>query len=237
VILYLVNRRESDRRADGAKKSQAALKKEGGFQLVVRNRYLRLIAMLVLLLNCVNSLGEYILSHFVLQSAEALPAAQREAFIGAFYGDYFTWVNLIGLLLQTFVVARLFQWIGVYGALFVLPSISLSSYAVLATVPIISIVRGAKILENSTDYSINNTVRAALFLPTSREAKYKGKAAIDTFFTRLGDMGQYAIVFAGTKLVQLTVTGFAYVNMALAGVWILLAWAIAREYKRMSTTE
>jgi AAA family ATP:ADP antiporter len=38
--------------------------------------------------------------------------------------------------------------------------------------------------ENANDYSTNNTVRAALFLPTSREVKYKAKAAIDTFFAR-----------------------------------------------------
>jgi hypothetical protein len=50
------------------------------------------------------------------------------------------------------------------------------------------IVRVGKVLENSTDYSIQNTLRQALFLPTTREAKYKAKAAIDTFFTRAGDV-------------------------------------------------
>ena len=52
----------------------------------------------------------------------------------------------------------------------------------------LAVVRIGKILENSTDYSIQNTIRQALFLPTSREAKYKAKAAIDTFCTRLGDV-------------------------------------------------
>ena len=54
--------------------------------------------------------------------------------------------------------------------------------------PVLAVVRIGKILENGTDYSIQNTVRQALFLPTSREAKYKAKAAIDTFCTRLGDV-------------------------------------------------
>jgi ATP:ADP antiporter, AAA family len=35
-----------------------------------------------------------------------------------------------------------------------------------------------------------NTVRQALYLLTSREAKYKAKAAIDTFVVRAGDMLQ-----------------------------------------------
>ena len=50
--------------------------------------------------------------------------------------------------------------------------------------------RVLKILDNSSDYSIQNTARQALFLPTSREAKYKAKAAIDAFFMRFGDVLQ-----------------------------------------------
>jgi hypothetical protein len=37
----------------------------------------------------------------------------------------------------------------------------------------------------------------ALWLPTSREAKYKAKAAVDTFFMRGGDVLQAGIVFLG----------------------------------------
>jgi hypothetical protein len=76
----------------------------------------------------------------------------------------------------------------VRGALFVLPVIALANYSLIAVAPILAVVRVGKILENSTDYSIQNTLRQALFLPTTREAKYKAKAAIDTFFTRTGDV-------------------------------------------------
>ena len=58
---------------------------------------------------------------------------------------------------------------------------------------------GTKIFENSTDYSIQNTTRQALFLPTSREAKYKAKQAIDSFFVRFGDMLQAVVVFVGVN--------------------------------------
>ena len=64
--------------------------------------------------------------------------------------------------------------------------IALISYSVLAVAPLLAVVRWTKVLENSTDYSVMNTVRQALWLPTTREAKYKAKAAIDTFFTRGG---------------------------------------------------
>ena len=86
------------------------------------------------------------------------------------------------------------------GALFILPFIALGGYTMIALLPMLAVVRMAKILENSTDYSIQNTTRHALFLPTSREAKYKAKQAIDSFFWRAGDLLQAGVVFVGTML-------------------------------------
>ena len=76
--------------------------------------------------------------------------------------------------------------------------LALLSYSVLAVAPVLAVVRWAKVLENSTDYSIMNTVRQALWLPTSREAKYKAKAAVDTFCMRAGDVLEAGIVLLGT---------------------------------------
>jgi ATP/ADP translocase len=101
-------------------------------------------------------------------------------------------------LLQSFAVSRIFRFLGVQGALYVLPLIALGSYLTLAIAPFLAVVRVAKTLENATDYSLQNTVKQALFLPAAREVKYKAKAAIDTFFMRLGDVVQAGVVALGT---------------------------------------
>ncbi|MCC6587108.1 MAG: translocase [Bryobacterales bacterium] len=234
VLTWIIHVREKGRvDADRAKQVDKPLDKKGGFALIISRRYLALIAALVFLLNCVNSVGEYVLSAFVRTAAQALPAAEQGKFMGQFYGDYFTWVNLISLIVQSFLVARLFKWIGVRGALFILPLISLTGYGLLATIPILALVRSVKILENATDYSLNNTVRAALFLPTSREEKYKGKATIDTFFARAGDMLQAGFVFVGTQL-ALGVTGMATINIVLVSIWLAVCVGIYKEHKRLT---
>ena len=87
--------------------------------------------------------------------------------------------------------------IGPGGALFVGPTIAVVGYSVILVAPLLGLVRVLKVLDNSCDYSIQNTARQALFLPTSREAKYKAKAAIDAFFMRFGDVLQAGIVYAG----------------------------------------
>jgi AAA family ATP:ADP antiporter len=143
------------------------------------------------------------------------------------------WQNLLGLLIQLFLVSRIFKWIGVRGAMFVLPCIALGGYALLAAIPTLAIVRLTKLAENSTDYSLQNTVRHALFLPTSREAKYKAKAAVDTFFVRTGDAIQALLVYGGVQI-GLTMGGFAAMNVAFALAWLGLAVLVFREHKKLS---
>jgi ATP:ADP antiporter, AAA family len=211
---------------------------KGGFRLVLSSRLLLLIAMMVLLFNMVNSLGEFMLGRIVVDDMKAavaagtLDASQMKSAIGAFYGDFFGWVNLIGLLLQVFVVSSLFKYIGVRGALFILPLIALGSYGLMAALPVLGIVRTMKVLENSADYSIQNTARHALFLPMSRAAKYKAKAAIDTFFWRLGDLAQAAVVLIGTQM-ALTTPQYAGVNVALISIWLIVVAGIYREHGKL----
>ena len=152
------------------------------------------LPILIVLLNVVNTTGGYVLNRLIVGEAAArfgtAPAdlAASRQFVTAFSGSIIATVNLVGFLLQLFVTSRVIRLMGVRGALFILPVLALVNYSIIAVAPILAVVRVGKILENSTDYSIQNTLRQALFLPTSRESKYKAKAAIDTFFTRGGDV-------------------------------------------------
>jgi AAA family ATP:ADP antiporter len=211
---------------------------EGGFRLIVTNRYLRLIALMVILLNMVNTIGEFILGKLVVaQASRALldgtaAGLTRSQLIGVFYGDFFGWVNLASLLIQLFVVSRVFKRFGVRGALFVLPLVAFVSYGGLALLPVLAAVRIGKIFENSIDYSLQNTARHALFLTTSREAKYKAKQAIDGFCWRVGDVLQAIFVFIGVRL-AFDVPEFARLNQLLVVVWLAVIVGIYREHQRV----
>ena len=85
--------------------------------------------------------------------------------------------------------------------------------------PSVQLMGLLKVADNSLDYSLGNTTKQALWLPTSREAKYKAKQAVDSFFVRAGDVLQAGIVFAGERLL-LTVPAFAAINVVLVGAWL-----------------
>lgn len=159
---------------------------------------------------------------------------ERSSEIGAFYGRFFFWVNLIGVLMQMFLVSRILKFAGIRAALFALPLVAFGGYLAIALTSSLVVLRVAKTAENSLDYSLQNTVKQALFLPTTRDEKYKAKAAIDTFFVRLGDTISAAIVFLGLNVVGFGVAAFAWLNVGMIGLWIGLSAGIARHHRALT---
>src|SRR5512135_1863775 len=248
---------------DKARVQEQPLKAGGGFKLVFKSRYLLLIAVMIGLYNFVNATGEFIISQVTLNQSiaeaeqartagpqapaeikpgEGLPAAspalsrqtESKAIHNAFM-NYQMLTNLIALIIQLFFVSRIFRWIGIGGALLFLPLLALGGYALISFGATLVLVRWVKAFENGTDYSLQNTTKAALFLVTQREEKYKAKAAIDTFFVRGGETVSALAVLIGSELLNLRVELFAMLNVAMVVLWILLTVLVIREYRKIKT--
>jgi ATP:ADP antiporter, AAA family len=228
------------RRAEPAQAAATAdekpLGREGGFSMIFSDRYLFLIAVLTVLLNVVNTSGEYLFGRYVVETANATHgigpenAAAREQFIGSVYSRLFSTVNLVGFLLQMFVVSRVFKFLGVGKSLLIHPTVALVGYLMMLRAPSITAMGWLKVADNSIDYSLGNTTKQALWLPTSREAKYKAKQAVDSFFVRAGDVIQAGVVFTGEKL-AFAVPTFAALNVVLAGAWLGVALLLKGQLK------
>ena len=223
------------------------LEKGGGFRLLWKSRYLLSIALFVLLLNFVNTNGEYILGNIVTPAAHkaaeaaSLPAAQAAEFvqryIARFYADFNAIMNLWAMFVQLFVVSRVFKWFGVRWAMFFLPLIALGGYAAVSLGASLLLVKWVKALENGSDYSIMNTTRHALFLITTREEKYKAKAAIDTFFQRTGDTLSALLVFLNMTFFALRIETIALINVVAVAAWIAVGIAVFRRHKALSAAQ
>ena len=220
----------------GAESSAGPLGDESGLQLLLRDRYLLLIGVLSLLRNWVNSTGEYVLDRTLVASAPQLAAAagmSATRYISEFKAEYFGAVNVLGVLCQLFVASRVIRHLGVGRALLVLPVVALGGNLFMACLPVLALVRGAKVVENGVDYSLQNTAGNALYLVTSREAKYKAKAFIDAFLMRAGDALAAGAIWAGSHLGWSTRV-FTRVDLVLCVVWIGVALMIHRRYLALS---
>lgn len=212
---------------------------QSGFGMILSDRYLMLIALLTVVLNVVNTSGEYLFGRYVVETANARfgvgpeADAARQQFIGATYSSFFSAVNLAGFLMQAVVVSRVFKFLGVGKALFIHPIVALAGYAMMLRAPSLEAIRMFKIADNSIDYSLGNTTKQALWLPTSREAKYKAKQAVDSFCQRAGDVIQAGVVFAGERA-ALAVPGFALINIVLTGGWLAVVFGLNRRLRKQA---
>src|SRR5580765_7579778 len=236
LVVSIALARFVDRVSARSKPVQAARSTEklrdgpSGFSMILSDRYLLLIAVLTLLLNVVNTSGEYLFARYVVAAADRVStdAAARQAFIGATYSSFFSYVNLIGFLMQMFVVSRVFKFLGIGRALVIHPIVALSGYLMMIFVPSFEAIRWLKIADNGLDYSLGNTTKQALWLPTSREAKYKAKQAVDSFCVRAGDVLQAGIVYAG-EVVALSATGFAALTAVFACGWLAVTFSLKKK--------
>lgn len=209
-----------------------------GFQLVFSRRYLMLMALFVIMLNLVNTTGEFLLSS-ILESLYAEGSASgsidvdKGTYVGRFYGGFYFMVNLIGVLIQFFAVSRIIRYGGFSVAFLLTPIVVFLGYASLALLPIIGWFRYFKVAENSLDYSLQNTARQMLYLPLSRQEKYEARAVIDPFGQRIGDLLQAGVIFAGLHLMNWQSGEFIPLAAGMAGASLILALLIVRERSRL----
>lgn len=224
----------------------AAPASQGPYNLILRHRYLSATAVMIMIFTWVVTSGDNILFGIVQtelaknlaglgDNPAAFNLAMQES-TAAFYGDLYFWINFVTLILQAFVVSRILQAGGMQALLYTTPFISLAAYAAMAFVPMLGLIKILKVAENSSTLSIHNTARQMLWLPTSKEMLYQAKPTVDTLFVRLGDGLAAMTILIGTRVFDLSNTGFVLINIFLVLVWIGLSTYLHREHARWNRT-
>jgi ATP:ADP antiporter, AAA family len=213
------------------------LAEQSPWHLLAHDKYLLVIAGMVVFLNWVNSTGEYLLDRTLVLAAKDVAAqgGSSKVFIGAFKADYYVWYNSLGLALELFAVSRIFRVLGIRRALWFMPVFAFFAYGCAVFLPVLALMRMVKIGENSLQYSLQDTTRHALFLVATRPEKFVGKTAIDTIAVRIGAIMSTLMVFTGAWMGWSTRV-FAAINVGLALAWMCFVVLIAREH-RLRTAE
>jgi AAA family ATP:ADP antiporter len=240
ALTHVVNKRESGRAA-GPKtpRKDEPVGRGNAFALVARDRYLLFLAAMILILNISTKTGDYVLDRMLIAHAAAHAhslGVSETIYIGQFKAQLFEWINVLEVILQSLVVSRVIKYVGLRIALVIAPLASLAGYGTALIAPVIGIVFATRVADNTLDYSLSNTVRQALWLVTSREAKYKAKQVVDSFVWRAGDTLSAGVVWLGTRF-EMGLRRFIAVNVVVAVAWVAIALLTGREYARRRPPE
>lgn len=171
-----IGRRDTDRLQLESEKANAAVE---GAKLAMASRYLLSIVMIVFLYELVSQILDYQYS----TEAEALIGAGATQ---AFFGQITTIIGVVSVITQFFLVSFIIRKFGMTTALIVLPVAMALASGIYMMVPVLWAGALLTISDNSFSYSINQTARETLFVPTSSDVKYKARAFANMFVQRFG---------------------------------------------------
>ncbi len=188
-----------------------------GIVAVFRSPALRGIALWILLMTFASTMLYFIQSHLV---GEAITdRALRRAFLARI--DLA--VNVVTILTQAFLTARILQRIGVGLTLAVLPAVAALGFVALGAAPAalaLTALLVVRVLYDSSRHALAKPAREVLFTRVEREQRYKSKAFIDAAVYRGGDL------LSGWIYVGLAALGMTVGAIALAAAPVAVAWAV-----------
>jgi AAA family ATP:ADP antiporter len=141
-------------------------------------------------------------------------------------------VNVITLLGQVFVLARIVEKLGVGAALALLPALGLIGFVAIGFAPVLAVLIAFQVLRRAADYAIARPAREMLFTVLPREVKYKSKNFIDTVVFRGGDAAS-GWVYAALKSLGLGLAGLAAAAIPGAILWLALGLLLGRQHSQL----
>lgn len=191
-----------------------------GAKLVRRSRYLLAIVAMVALYEMVSTLMDFQFTSAVAQFLDG------DA-IGAHFATVYAITNFVALVLQLFVVSAVMQRFGITAALMFLPVAAMIGSLGFLAVPTLLMGSALNTADGAFFYSIHQTSKEALYVPTTQEEKYAAKAFIDMFMQRVAKVFAIALSLGITAVF----TSYDAVRwLSLATVVLLVVWVFAARY-------
>ncbi|HBL98594.1 TPA: hypothetical protein DDZ86_03035 [Candidatus Dependentiae bacterium] len=210
-------------------KGLASEKKKTGFvegiKLMVMQPYLMGIFVVVSAFEVVATVFDLQFKVFIAEFAKG-----NADVYAAYTGEFGVYVNVLALLSLLLGIGNLGRRIGLTLSLALMPVLMIINIVVMEVAPSLAVVFWVMVFSKGINYALGQPSKEQLYIPTSRDAKYKSKAWVDTFGSRFskatgsGIMGlRYG---AGASMVMVTAVTFS-----VCIFWFLVALFLGKKHK------
>ncbi len=211
---------------DNAQESEKKGSIWGGFDVVLKSKYLILICVMLMLSQFVTALIG--LQFNQVLEVQVTEMDLRTAYLARFYGA----TNVISLVLQFGISAPMLHFLGILLSLVLVPAIMGAGSLAFFFAPTMGVLFGTRLANKSLSYSIFRSAKEILYIPLSYIEKYKGKAVIDMFIYRFAKGGIGAVIIGMQAVMTVTALRINYMVIGLIIVWILIVPLLIKEYKK-----
>lgn len=219
----------------GVKAAHEPVESEPGFLeglwLLLSQGYLLGLFAIIFIYEVIVTVFDY---HFKSSVFEIMG---NEKAVNAYLSSYASWVGLVGVICIVFGINNIQRLLGMKWSLLTLPALVGVAILALKTYPThLAMAFWIMVFSKAINYALNQPTLKQLYIPTSKDAKYKSQAWIEMFGGR-SSKGTGSIInstkaglFSGNVHVFLMVTSL--LSFGLIGVWVLVALFVSKKYDK-----
>ncbi|MCF7799888.1 hypothetical protein K9L05_00410 [Candidatus Babeliales bacterium] len=195
-----------------------------GLKLLITKRYLLGIFVIATFYEVIGTIVDYQMK--VLAEQEFLTPESFTAFMGL-YGQY---ANFIALLLAVLGTSYLMRKFGLIFCLLAFPIAVGLVVSNLYLSPGLWTALVAMIVIKSLSYALNNPSKEMMYIPTSKDVKFKAKSWIDMFGGRFGKATGSGINNIFQDSTTLLMFYGTFIALGLVGIWIIAAILVGSKF-------
>jgi len=194
-----------------------------GLRVILTHSYVLGIFCLALFHDMIMTIFDF----RVLMSANA--AYETVGQLVLFYLSYFFIMNVVGLAISLFGTTPIQRMLGNRAALLIYPTLCVILVVATFFSPTPYTYWVAIVLLRAFNYGLNHPIREVLYIPTTKEIKFKAKAWTDAFGTRIAK-GSSSFLYKGTLRLAphagfLVCSGFTF---AITCIWVVVSYFLGR---------
>ncbi len=203
-----------------------------GAQLVFRSPYLLSIVAIVGLYEIVSTVMDFQFSATIAHYLDG-PA------IGEQFARVFAITNMVSMFVQLFLTSWVMRRFGLGAALMVLPVTTLVGSLGFMAAPVLVMGSALNTVDNAFSYSINQSAKETLYVPTTTEEKYRAKAFIDMFVQRFAKAIAVGVSLVITQVFQdfESIRWLSLFTAVTIALWMVAALYAGRRFNAMTADD
>ena len=204
----------------------------GDWRNLLRNRYLLLIACMLLLAQLIQPIVEY-------QFVKAVEAAYQELDARtAFFSKFFSVLGLVSIAINLGITPVVHRYLGVIAGLVAQPlALCIFSFGFWLQ-PTLLAASILKVADRGLSYSINRASKELLYVPVDPVLTYQAKAWIDMFGYRLFKVAGSLVILLLTRdwlPISASTAQLGWLTIGAALLWMAVIGRIAQQYREYPT--
>ncbi len=203
-----------------------------GWSSLVKNRYLMLIAVTLMLAQIAAPIVEFKFMDMVEHQYSDLN--ERTSFLSGF----FAMLGMISIGVNLFLTPLIHRQLGVVAGLTVQPLLLMISTWHFYLTPSMLSAQMMKVCDRAMSYSINRASRELLYVPIDTVKIYQAKAWIDMFGYRLFKVVGSLLILLLTQWINpaISTVGLSWLTMLVCLIWLFAIFQLAREHRLVIQT-